>query len=208
MNAVARDRNALNAVLAGMLGAIAALALAHGRSSPYNSYVLLAYSLMHDHRIYIDAVWPDRSIDAIVFESHRYIVNDPVPALLVMPLVLFLGLSANQTLLACLLCGVAIGAAWALLARIGVTTPNTVWLVVFFLAGTDLLWCSMLGDVWFIAQTSSVAFTLLALCELAGKRRGWLVALWFALALGSRFTLVMALPVMLWWAYDPSTSSG
>ena len=200
--AVARDRNALNAVLAGMLAAIAALALAHGRSTLYNSYVLLAYSLMHDHRIYIDAVWPDRSIDAIVFHGHRYIVNDPIPALLVMPLVLLDGTAANQTLLACLLCGVATGAAWALLARIGVTTRDTVWLVVFFVAGTDLLWCSMLGDVWFIAQTSAVAFMLLALCELAGKRRGWLVALWFALALGSRFTLVMALPVLLWWSYD------
>ncbi len=192
----------MNALLAGMLGAIVALAFAHGRSSPYDSYVLLAYSLLHGHTIYIDAVWPDKSIDAILFGGHRYIVNDPVPAFLVMPLVLLDGLAANETLLACLLCGVATGAAWALLARIGVTTPSTVWLVVFFLAGTDLLWCSMLGDVWFIAQTSAVAFLLLALCELAGKRRGWLVAVWFALALGSRFTLVMALPVMLWWAYD------
>jgi hypothetical protein len=82
------------------------------------------------------------------------------------------------------------------------TDRVALWLVVFFLAGTDLLWCSMLGDVWFLAQTSAVAFTLLALCELAGKRRGWLVALWIALALGSRFTLVMALPVLLWWVWD------
>jgi hypothetical protein len=57
----------------------------------------------------------------------------------------------------------------------------------------------MLGDVWFIAETSAVAFTMLALCELAGRGRGWLVAIWMALALGSRFTLVMALPVVLWW---------
>jgi hypothetical protein len=60
----------------------------------------------------------------------------------------------------------------------------------------------MLGDVWFIAQTASVAFTLLALCELAGKRRGWLVSLWLGLAIGSRFTLVMAVPVVLWWVWD------
>lgn len=192
----------MNAVLAGLLGAIVALVVAHGRVSPYDSYVLLAYSLLHGHTIYIDAVWPGTSIDAILFEGHRYIVNDPVPALLALPFVARFGLGFNQTLLACLLCGVATGAAWALLSRIGVATRSTVWLVMFFLAGTDLLWCSMLGDVWFIAETSAVAFILLALCELAGKRRGWLVALWFALALGSRFTLVMALPVMLWWTYD------
>lgn len=192
----------MNALLAGLLGAIVALLFAHGRTSPYDNYVLLAYSLLHGHTIWIDPVWPGKSIDAILFAGHRYVVNDPVPALLVLPLVVINGLAANQTLLACLLCGVATGAAWALLERVGVTNRTTIWLVVFFLAGTDLLWCSMLGDVWFIAQTSAVAFILLALCELAGKRRGWLVALWFALALGSRFTLVMALPVMLWWAYD------
>jgi hypothetical protein len=191
----------MNAILAGLLGAVAALAVAHGRASHYDNYVLLASSLLHGH-MYIDALWRDASIDAVLFEGHRYVVNDPVPAVLIMPLVMLVGLGANQTLLACLLCGLAIGAAWALLERIGVTNRVTIWLVVFFLAGTDLLWCSMLGDVWFIAQTSAVAFTLLALCELAGKRRGWLVALWTALALGSRFTLVMALPVLLWWVWD------
>src|SRR6202022_3693704 len=98
--------------------------------------------------------------------------------------------------------GIAIGAAWALLERLGVSGRIAIWLVIFFLAGTDLLWCSMLGDVWFCAQTSAVAFLLLALCELAGKRRGWLVALWFGLALGSRFTVVMALPVIAWWVWS------
>ncbi|MBV8580507.1 MAG: hypothetical protein JOZ86_07705, partial [Candidatus Eremiobacteraeota bacterium] len=147
-------------------------------------------------------LWPGPAIDAVLFDGHRYIVNDPVPALLMIPLVAFVGVAANQTLLACLLCGVAVGAAYRFLERIGVTTPRTVWLVVFFLFGTDLLWCSMLGDVWFVAETSAVAFVMLALCELAGKRRGWLVALWMALALGSRFTLVMALPVVLWWTWD------
>jgi hypothetical protein len=191
----------MNAILAGLLGAIAALAFAHGRSSHYDNYVLLARSLLDGH-VYIDALWRDSSIDAVLFDGHRYIVNDPVPAVLIMPLVMLVGTAANQTLLACLLCGLAIGAAWALLERIGVSNRRTIWLVVFFLAGTDLLWCSMLGDVWFIAQTSAVAFMLLALCELAGKRRGWLVAVWTALALGSRFTLVMALPVLLWWVWS------
>ena len=191
----------MNAILAGLLGAIVALAVAHGRVSHYDNYVLLASSLLHGH-IYIDALWRDASIDAVLFDGHRYVVNDPVPAVLILPLVMLVGTNANQTLLACLLCGLAIGAAWALLERIGVTNRTTIWLVVFFLAGTDLLWCSMLGDVWFIAQTSAVAFMLLALCELAGKRRGWLVAVWTALALGSRFTLVMALPVLLWWVWE------
>ena len=34
------------------------MAVAHGRSSPYDNYVLLASSLLHGH-IYIDALWRD-----------------------------------------------------------------------------------------------------------------------------------------------------
>lgn len=191
----------VNGVLAGLLGAIIALLVAHGRHTPYDNYVLLAYQLLHGH-IWIDPLWPGPEIDAVLFDGHRYIVNDPVPALLLIPLVAVVGTNANQTLLACLLCGVAIGAAWTLLERLGIRARAVLWLAAFFLAGTDLLWCSMLGDVWFVAETSAVAFTLLALCELAGKRRGWLVAVWIALALGSRFTLVMALPVVLWWTWQ------
>jgi hypothetical protein len=36
---------------------------------------------------------------------------------------------------------------------------------------------------------------MLALAELAGERRGWLVALWAACAFESRFSLIVALPV-------------
>lgn len=190
----------MNALLAGLLGALLAFAFAHGRHTPYDNYVLLADAMLHG-RFWIDPAWPGPSIDAVLFEGHRYIVNDPVPALFLLPLVAVFGVEANQTLVACLLCGVAVGAAWLLLERLGVNTNRTIWLVAFGLAGTDLLWCSMLGDVWFLAQTSAVAFVLLALCELAGKRRGWLVALYAAVALGSRFTLVMALPVLLVWVY-------
>ena len=188
-------------MLAGLLAAILALILARGHATPYDNYVLLASSLLHGH-IWIDSLWPGPAIDAVLFDGHRYIVNDPVPALLLLPLVALVGTSANQTLLACLLCGIAVFAAWRLLERVGVSGRRIIWLVAFFLVGTDLLWCSMLGDVWFIAETSAVAFTLLAMCELAGRRRGWVVAIWTALALGSRFTVVMAVPVLLWWTYD------
>ncbi len=190
----------MNALIVGLLGAIAALLVAHGRVTPYDNYVLFADALRHG-QLYLRE-WPGPSIDAVLFEGKRYIVNDPVPGILILPLVALVGTRANETLLACLLCGVALGAAWELLERLGVNQRVSVWLTAFFLLGTDLLWCSMLGDVWFVAQTSCVAFTMLALVELAGRRRGWLVGLWFALAVGSRFTVVMALPVVLWWVWD------
>ncbi|MHB8148289.1 MAG: hypothetical protein ACYDGM_13665 [Vulcanimicrobiaceae bacterium] len=180
---------------AAIVGAVAfaiTLIVAHGRSTPYNNYVLLAQALLHGH-VWID--WPGAYIDALAYNGAHYVIEAPMPALLLMPFVAVFGLSTNQTLLAVVLAGVAIGATYELGERFNVPRARNLWICAFLLAGTDLLWCAMLGDVWFIAHVSAVCFTMLALCELAGRKRGWLVALWAVCALASRFTFVLALPV-------------
>jgi len=165
------------------------------RATPFANYVFFADSLLHGH-LWVD--WPGPRIDAVFFNGKYFIVNDPVPGLFMLPLVKLFGLRANQTFLSVILCGVAVGAAWKLCANLGVSRRNSFWLVGFMLLGTDLWWCSSLGDVWFLAQTSAVAFTFLCLLELSGKNRGWIVALTFVLAVGSRFTMVMATPVIFY----------
>jgi len=177
---------------AGIVAALVTLIAGHFRSTPYNNDVLLAAALLHGHTW---IAWPGAYIDALAYHGQHYVIEGPVPALLLLPYVAIAGLAANQTLLAAVLAGVAIGAAWELGERLGISHRANVWFTIFLLAGTDLLWCAMLGDVWFIAHVSAVAFTLLALVELCGKRRGWLVALWAIAAAGSRFSLVLALPV-------------
>jgi hypothetical protein len=184
----------------GALAALAALIFAHGRSTPYNNYVLLADAMLHG-RLWIDPLWHDSHIDAVLFNGHRYIVNDPIPALFMLPLVAIFGIDANQTLLAGLFCGAALSGAWLILERLELALEPKIWLAIVFLIGTDLLWTAMLGDVWFIAQTAAVAFLTLMLAELLGKARPWLVIVLFALAVGCRFTIVMALPVVLYWTY-------
>jgi hypothetical protein len=181
-------------LLAGLAGFVITLAASHFRSTPYDNYVLFADALAHG-RLWIE--WPGPYIDAVLGpDGHRYIVNDPLPALFMLPAVLLAGKAANQTLLAVFLCGLSCAAAWTLCRRLGASAAVSAWLVAFMLAGTDLLWCSMLGDVWFIAQTAAVCFTLFALVELFGKQRAWLVTLLFVCAIASRFTMVMALPVI------------
>ncbi len=173
---------------------IATWIFTHGRSTPYNNYVLFADALLHGH-LWIN--WPGSYIDAVLWNSHRYIVNDPLPGVLLMPFVAIFGTAANQTLLAVVLCAIAVAAAWVLCRRLNCSPETSAWLCLFFWAGTPLLWCSMLGDVWFIAQTSCVCFLTLALAELYGKNRSWLVLLLYVAAIASRFTVVMALPVIV-----------
>ena len=171
---------------------------AHPISTPYNNYVLLADALLHGHA-WID--WPGPAIDALPYHGQRYIIEAPLPALLLLPAVALWGTATNQTLLAVVLGGLAVGTGWRLCRRFGADQWTTIALTTFLFAGTDLLFCSAFGDVWFLAHTSALCFTLLALSELTGKQRGWLVALWAICAFESRFTMIAALPVYAYWLY-------
>lgn len=166
--------------------------LSHLRATPYNNFVLLAQAFLHG-RTWID--WPGSYIDALQYHERYYIIEAPLPAILLLPFVALFGAQTNQTALAVVLCAVAIGAAWELGERLGLRAQANAWICAFLLAGTDLLWCATFGDVWFIAHVAAVCFTMLALVELAGKRRGWLVALFAACAIESRFSMIGALPV-------------
>lgn len=179
-------------LIAGCIAFGIALLGSHLRSTPYNNYVLLAQAFLHGHA-WID--WPGAYIDALGFNGQHYVIEAPLPAVLLLPWVALAGTAANQTFIACVLAGIALGAAWELGERFEVPLRANAWLCAFLLLGTSLEWCAALGDVWFIAHVSAVCFTLLALVELAGKRRGLLIALWAICAAESRFTLVLALPV-------------
>jgi hypothetical protein len=166
--------------------------------TPYNNFVLLADAWLHGHA-WIN--WPGSYIDALPYGGRYYVIEAPMPAVLLLPFVAIFGQQANQTTLAVVLAAVAVGAAWELGERFGVRRSSLVWICAFLLAGTDLLWCAVLGDVWFVAHVSAVCFTMLTLVELAGKRRGWLVAIFAACAVESRFSMALAIPVygyLLW----------
>ena len=124
----------------------------------------------------------------VSLRGQHYVIEAPLPAILLIPYVAFFGAAANQTLLAVLLAGLP-SAPHGSSASASPTAPATSGSARSCLAGTDLLWCAMLGDVWFIAHVSASASRCLALVESSGKRRGWLVALWAVCAAESRFTL-------------------
>lgn len=186
-------------MLVGVLGASLAWLCSWGRDSFYNNYTLLAQALLAGH-VWIDV--PPPTIDALPFEDKYYVIEGPVPALLMMPWLAAFG-RINQTLFTCILAGVALAAAWELTRRLGVGRPlDRGLLMLFAFFGTGLGWCAMLGDVWMLAHVSSVAFTLLALLELCAMRpRTWLVMVFAVLAAGSRFVTVLAIPVYLWWLW-------
>lgn len=168
-------------------------------ATPYDNYVILADAFLRGHAwVSIPGPW----IDALPYAGTHYIIEGPLPAILLLPAVAVWGLHANQTLLSYFLTAIAAAAGWELARRLGVPARSRVVLTIFLLLGTDLFFCGVFGDVWYVAHVSAVCFTLLALVELSGAKRGWLVMLLAACAAFSRFSLVLAIPVyaiLLWY---------
>lgn len=179
-------------VLAGLVAALAMLAASGLRATPYNNFVLLADAFRHGH-VWID--WPGPYIDALGYAGRHYVIEAPLPAILLLPAVFVRGTHVDQTLLSVVLGGVATFAAYDIARALAVSRRSTILLCAFMLLGTDLFFCAMFGDVWFLAHVASTAFVLLALREILGARRGWLVAIFAACAVESRFALVVALPI-------------
>ena len=193
LNAPPRARGSLAIpVLIALVTFVAVLISSHLRSTPYNNYVLLADAFLHGH-VWIN--WPGESVsDALLWDGRRYVIEGPIPAFLMMPFVAIFGAHANQTTLAAALCAIAVATAWSIARKLGASENDSLWLGLFLLTGTSLWWCSMLGDVWFVAHSSAVCFTLFAIRELLGRQRPWLVALLAVGAFESRFSMVLAVP--------------
>lgn len=187
------------ALLAGLAAVAVTLVASHFRSTPYDNDVYLAQAFLQGHAW---IVAPPVTIDALPYAGKYFVIEGPAPAVLLMPFVAIFGLQANETLLAIAMCGVTIGATWLLGTNLGLTPARNVWMCAFFLLGTALAWCAMLGDVWFVAHVCAAAFTMLALVELTGKRRGWLVGLWAFAAIESRATMALAVPVYAYLLLD------
>ena len=188
-------------VQAGFAGLVALGMLwlvSRGRSTPFNNYVLLANAWLEGHAwIHFPGDW----IDAMPFHGKAYIVEAPLPALLLLPFVWLWGTSFNQTWLSLALGALAAYGIWRTARLAGASRAWTAGITAFGLFGTSLAQCAAAGDVWFLAQVGGFAFTMLTLAELLGSVAPWRVALWALCACYCRYPLFLALPfyaIALW----------
>lgn len=168
------------------------VALAGLHATIYSNYVYMADAWRHG-RLWIE--FPGAFIDAVPFHGRAYVIQGPTPALLLFPFVCLFGLDTNQTALSAALGALSVFAGVRLCRNLGVGLPATVVLNAFFFFGTSMFACAGIGAVWYLAHVSAATFTLLALAELYGARRAWLVALWALAAAFSRMPMLAAIPV-------------
>ena len=174
----------------------------------FQHFTLLADGWPHGH-LYIQGTPPDLA-DFTYFKGHWYVAFPPLPAILMLPLILIFHLSYQDAVTLGFSIFVSIVTIWLAVRLIahfvqdhieGGTFATVVWLSIFFTLGTELLYVTMKGRVWFLAHVVAMPFVLLYIDETLGRRRAWLAAIYISLAALSRSTTLLTFPLFLLWSF-------
>jgi hypothetical protein len=96
----------------------------------------------------------------------------PLPAILLVPLVLVQGVPADQGLFAVVLGAINVGLCWRMVTRVTDNSGANFLATLFFAFGTVAWYAAMLGSTWFFAHVVAITFLLLAItAALDGERQ-------------------------------------
>jgi hypothetical protein len=129
----------------------------------------------------------------------RYFVSfPPGPAVIMMPLVAGWGYDVSDIVLTALFAALNVVLLYLLLRRLaaggrsGRSLWDNLWLVALFAFGTAHFWCSVMGQVWFMALIIGITFTLLYIIWSIDTSRPLLAGCALAAAFATRAPLVFS----------------
>src|SRR5947209_3323468 len=162
-------------------------------------FIYLADGWLHGH-LYLHDV-PLVTQDYTLYNGHWYVAFPPLPAVLLLPIVAIFHLSHQTLISLAFSLGMGILNIWLMLGvlkrlarRHFLTFAAAAWLTVLFALGTDHLYATIQGNVWYTAHVVATTFLLLYTGETLGKRRPVLAGLYLGLATLSRSTTLFTFP--------------
>jgi hypothetical protein len=185
-----RENVAFTAVF---FAALLVYALTAAPATAFNEQVRLADAILHGH------LWVDLPsyIEHIDWRGHAYPLQPPLSGLILIPAVALWGPGLNQTAASIIIAAFETALAWRLLGRIVESTAARIWLTAFFGFGTVIWYEGTLGNSWGLSSNVSALATLLALNELFGKSRAFVVGLFAGATVLARYDMIIALPFYL-----------
>jgi len=165
----------------------------------YHHHVHMAKAFLAG-RVYLTGV-PAHYHDLIHHDGKAYAPFQPLPAVLLMPLVAVWGDAVHPGRLGQIAAALGVAIFVAALGRLGRPRPVRLFVGLAFGLGSVLWSATAIGSTWFIAHVVVSLALALLMWELAGPARGWVAGVWLACAFLSRATLVSAIPAvaaLLW----------
>ncbi len=162
----------------------------------FNGPVRLADSLLHG-RLDIANAEDLRHLEWAPYKGKYYVVEPPMPAIVLLPGVILYGLALNQTLVSIVIGAITASVVYRLMRGLTEKISVQVWLTVLFIFGTIFWWAAVNGSVWKFSHTVAVLFLFLAIYETLVSKRPLLAGLFLGAAFLSRFPTILSLPFFI-----------
>ncbi len=179
--------------------------------------MLLIYVLLHDllgGTLFSHCAWDSYTLQALawrrgamslgqdypylelaIFEGDWYVSFPPLPSVFILPLTFLFGENTPNNLLIMCYAMATAALAYACLVRRGFSPQRAAFFALFYVMGSNMMWMSTSGGVWFQAQALCMLLLTGALWAAMGNRRILSYAL-VALAVGCRpFSICAFLPL-------------
>lgn len=173
----------------------------------WDSYTLQTANWL-EGRMYVENGEAYPWLELAVFNGRYYVSFPPVPSVILIPFVLLRGMDTPNNLLIALYGMTAAALAYFILLRRGRTPRAAAFWALFTVWGSNMLWMTTNGGVWFQAQALNMVFCLAAVLTAVSGRKAWSTTL-LALAVGCRPFSAIFLPVFyLWFAWEERDERG
>lgn len=124
-------------------------------------------------------------LELAVYNGQYYVSFPPVPSLVMLPLTWIWGVDTPNNVVVMVFALSAVICAYQALRKVGLRDTVSMFWAVFFVMGSNMLWMSTTGGVWFLAQGLNLALCFGAVwAMLCGKKTLCLTLI--ALAVGCR----------------------
>lgn len=172
-----------------------------------DSYTLQALNWLHG-RLFIENGEAYPWLELAIYDGRYWCSFPPVPAVVMLPLALIFGEATPNTLLVGVYGLVCAALAFRLMRALGRGAWASAFWAVFLVWGSNMLWMTTNGGVWFQAQALCMALSLGGCLAAVQGRKGWSLFL-LALAVGCRPFTAVFLPVfVIVFAWRERTNGG
>lgn len=150
-----------------------------------------------------------RLVDAVSYGGHYFWALGPLPAVILMPLVLFaswLNVGVPMGGVHLLVGAAVFGLVYILSRTFRFSSTDSLFFSFAFCFASPLFGILAISWSWFFAQLITVALVIISLIEWRGRKRFWFIGLLFAAIVATRFTVGVGIVFFLFSIVFSSTS--
>ncbi len=163
----------------------------------HSHFTDLAYSLIHGKLALFQPVSYSSWQDAAYFKGDYYVYFGPVPALLLIPLVVIWGQATSQQILVLIAGIINFFLALKIGMKLGLKLLSAVWVATAFIFGSVYLFLTLVNISAYLVQVVGFTFILLAVWMALANKSWLLIGFSVALAGLTRLSLYFSLPFFL-----------